>query len=109
MKRGVKYLAAIAIITCSAYAYNILKRKASKADDTASRKKISITGSACNIPGHAAIRTDSSGTYLIRGMDAWDKDWIDHRINVVGDLISGSSNQPQEISSALVQLITQNQ
>ncbi len=107
MKRGTKYLFVTGIITASLFMYSLFKRKENKADDNSVKRRINITGSAYNIPGHAAIRTDSSDTYLIRGMNAWDKDWIDSRIKVVGDLISVSPNQPQEISSAVVQLIHQ--
>jgi hypothetical protein len=100
-----KYLFVTGVIAASVFIYSIFKRRDSKAEHNTDKKRIHITGSACNMPGHAAIRTDSSDTYLIRGMDAWDKDWIDHRIKVVGDLEVSNASTTAFIGDAVIQLL----
>jgi hypothetical protein len=67
--------------------------------------KITVTGSAKNMNGRAVVESDSAGTYYLRGLDAWQTDWLHRRVKVTGDLEKPAGGINTHIKDAVVQLL----
>jgi hypothetical protein len=48
--------------------------------------KITVTGCARNINGHAAVVSDTRAIYIIDGLQEWQQGWVGHTVKTTGDL-----------------------
>ncbi len=63
---------------------------------------ITVTGHTQNIAGHAAVIDASSDIYYVDGMDAWEKDWLNHTVRITGDLAHEQINKDQQESERII-------
>ncbi len=68
-------------------------------------KIINITGNAKNIDGHAALVADKVGVYFVEGLDEWNKDWLEKKVKIIGDLAFLKNKNIKVIKKPVLQLL----
>ncbi|MBL7748012.1 MAG: hypothetical protein JNM19_11325 [Chitinophagaceae bacterium] len=69
------------------------------------QRVINITGNAINIGDKAAIVAENIGTYYIADMHKWNKEWVNRRIQVIGDLEVRKKDHANFIKHPVAQLL----
>jgi hypothetical protein len=78
--------------------------------------QITVTGTARNLNGQAAIITPNTAVFYVQGLQEWDPAWLDQEVRVTGDLLridrqanpfGGAGDKARIISAAVVLLLDQ--
>jgi hypothetical protein len=85
MKRTIILSGIILLLAVTAMSY-YFKRK-NKPIDLVYENRITVTGNARNISGHAAVVAPSRAVYFVEGLEQWEQNWLNQEVKVTGDLL----------------------
>lgn len=72
------------LLTCTAMSFYFKQKR----KPVVYESRITVTGNAKNISGHAAVVVPSTDIYYVDGLEQWEQDWLNREIKVTGDLIN---------------------
>lgn len=94
MKRTRLLLIPVLLLACTAMSYYFKKKN--KPADLIYESRITVTGNARNISGHAAVVAPSTAVYYVEGLEEWEQNWLNQEVRVTGDLISRQNRLAQQ-------------
>lgn len=86
MKRTIFLSVIILLMAVTTMSYYFKKKN--RPADLVYESRITVTGNARNISGHAAVVAPSTAVYYVEGLEEWEQNWLNQEVRVTGDLIS---------------------